>query len=130
MRRRWLMLGVVLSLCMVVAILPRYPKVDTLVVHQHQSSPVENKEIIGFDDNGVLTSHLPLIVLKADGNVIPGADRPTDQELYCEFAVIDNNNHLNRSDDAPTQTGRMAINVRGNSSRYLPQKTICNPNGR
>ena len=30
MRRRWLMLGVVLSLCMVVAILPRYPKVDTL----------------------------------------------------------------------------------------------------
>lgn len=26
MRRRWLMLGVVLSLCMVVAILPRYPK--------------------------------------------------------------------------------------------------------
>ena len=81
MRRKWLMFGVVLSLCMVVAILPRYPKVDTLVVHQHQSFPAENKEIIGFDDNGVLTSHLPLIVLKADGNVIPGADRPTDQEL-------------------------------------------------
>lgn len=122
MRRKWLMLGVVLSLCMVVAILPRYPKVDTLVVHQHQSFPAENKEIIGFDDNGVLTSHLPLIILKANGNAIPGADMPTDQELYCEFAVIDNTNHLNRSDDAPTQTGRMAINIRGNSSRHFPKK--------
>ena len=122
MRRKWLMLGVVLTSCVIVALLPLYPKVDTLVVHQHQSYPAENKEITGFDENGVLTSHLPLIVLKADGNVIPGADRPTDQELYCEFAVIDNNNHLNRSDDAPTQTGRMAINVRGNSSRYFPKK--------
>ena len=122
MRRKWLMLGVVLTSCVIVALLPHYPKVDTLVVHQHQSSPVENKEITGFDENGVLTSHLPLIVLKADGNVIPGADRPTDQELYCEFAVIDNNNHLNRSDDAPTQTGRMAINVRGNSSRNFSKK--------
>ena len=122
MRRKWLMFGVVLSLCMVVAILPRYPKVDTLVVHQHKSFPAENKEITGFDDNGVLTSHLPLIVLKADGNVIPGADGPGDQELYCEFAVIDNNNHLNRSDDTPTQTGRMAINVRGKSSRHFRKK--------
>lgn len=122
MRRKWLMLGVVLTLCVTAALLPLYPKVDTLVVHQHQSYPVENKEITGFDDNGVLTSHLPLIVLKADGNVIPGADRPTDQELYCEFAVIDNDNHLNRSDDAPTQTGRMAINVRGNSSRHFSKK--------
>lgn len=122
MRRKWLMLGVVLTLCVIVALLPLYPKVDTSVVHQHQSYPAENKEITGFDENGVLTSHLPLIVLKAGGNVIPGADRPTDQELYCEFAVIDNNNHLNRSDDAPTQTGRMAINVRGNSSRYFPKK--------
>ena len=92
MRRKWLMLGVVLTLCVIVALLPRYPKVDTSVVHQHQSYPAENKEITGFDENGVLTSHLPLIVLKAGGNVIPGADRPTDQELYCEFAVIDNNN--------------------------------------
>ena len=122
MRRIWLMLGVVLTSCVIVALLPLYPKVDTLVVHQHQSYPAENKEITGFDENGVLTSHLPLIVLKADGNVIPGADRPTDQELYCEFAVIDNNNHLNRSDDAPTQTGRMAINVRGNSSRNFSKK--------
>ena len=122
MIRKRIMLGVVFSLCIIAAILPDYPKEDTLVVHQHQSYPAENKEITGFDENGVLTSHLPLFVLKADGNVIPGADRPTDQELYCEFAVIDNNNHLNRSDDAPTQTGRMAINVRGNSSRYFPKK--------
>ena len=116
------MLGVVLTSCVIAALLPLYPKVDTLIVHQHQSYPAENKEITGFDEDGVLTSHLPLIVLNAGGNVIPGADRPTDQELYCEFAVIDNNNHLNRSDDAPTQTGRMAINVRGNSSRYFPKK--------
>ena len=122
MRRKWLMLGVVLTSCVIAALLPLYPKVDTLVVHQHQSYPAENKEITGFDENGVLTSHLPLIVLKADGNVIPGADMPTAQELYCEFSVIDNDNHLNRSDDAPTQTGRMAINVRGNTSRNFSKK--------
>ncbi|MCI6203350.1 MAG: CotH kinase family protein [Lachnospiraceae bacterium] len=122
MRRKWLMLGVVLSACMVAAILPRYPKVHTSVVHQHQSYPAENKEITGFDENGVLTSHLPLIVLKADGNVIPGADKPTDQELYCEFSVIDNDSHINRSADTPTQTGKMAINIRGNSSRYFIKK--------
>ena len=122
MRRKWLMLGVVLTLCVIVALLPLYSKVDTLVVLQHKSFPAENKEITGFDENGVLTSHLPLIVLKADGNVIPGADGPGDQELYCEFAVIDNNNHLNRSDDTPTQTGRMAINVRGKSSRHFRKK--------
>lgn len=122
MRRKWLMLGVVLTLCVIVALLPLYPKVDTSVVHQHQSYPVENKEITGFGNNGVLTSHLPLIILKANGNVIPGAGIPNNQELYCEFYVIDNNNHLNRSDDAPTQTGRMAINVRGNSSRNFPKK--------
>lgn len=122
MRRKWLMLGVLLTSCVIVALLPLYPKVDTLVVHQHQSYPAENKEITGFDEDGVLTSHLPLIVLNAGGNVIPGADTPTDQELYCEFSVIDNDNHLNRSDDAPTQTGRMAINVRGNSSRNFSKK--------
>ena len=122
MRRKWLMLGVVLSLCMITEILPYYPKVHTSVVHQHQSYPAENKEITGFDENGVLTSHLPLIVLKADGNVIPGADILTDQELYCEFSVIDNESHINRSADTPTQTGKMAINIRGNSSRHFSKK--------
>lgn len=121
MRRKWLMLGVVLGLCMITEILPYYPKVHTSVVHQHQSYPAENKEITGFDENGVLTSYLPLIVLKADGNVIPGADI-TDQELYCEFSVIDNDSHINRSADTPTQTGKMAINIRGNSSRYFIKK--------
>ena len=119
MRKRWIMFGVILSACMVATILPNFLKVHTSVVHQHQSYPAENKEITGFDENGVLTSHLPLIVLKADGNVIPGADKPTDQELYCEFSVIDNESHINRSADTPTQTGKMAINIRGNSSRHF-----------
>ena len=37
MRRKWIMLGVVLTSCVIVALLPLYPKTDTLVVHQHQS---------------------------------------------------------------------------------------------
>ena len=122
MRKRWIMFGVILSACMVATILPNFLKVHTSVVHQHQSYPAENKEITGFDENGVLTSHLPLIVLKADGNVIPGADILTDQELYCEFSVIDNDSHINRSADTPTQTGKMAINIRGNSSRHFSKK--------
>ena len=44
MRRKWLMLGVVLTLCVIVALLPLYPKVDTSVVHQHQSYPAEIKK--------------------------------------------------------------------------------------
>lgn len=116
------MLGAALSLCMITKILPYDPESHTSVVHQHQSYSAENKGTAGFDENGVLTSHLPLIVLRTDGNVIPGADIPTDQELYCEFSVIDNDSHINRSADPPTQTGKMAINIRGNSSRYLMKK--------
>lgn len=122
MKKKQFMLCIVVILIITVALLPQEFQTDTTVLHQHKIYPNEEGRSVGFDEAGVLTSHLPLIILKSNGNVIPGSDAPTEQELHCEFAVIDNDDHLNRSSDTPTQTGKMAINIRGNSSRYFIKK--------
>ena len=92
------------------------------VVHQHLSAPKESPETAGFDENGVLTSHLPLVILHADGNVIPGVNREDSRRLTCSYTIIDHKNGVNRSTDAPTMEGLADINIRGNSSREFPKK--------
>lgn len=122
MKKKWIIFSVIVVAFIIVGILPHYARINTAVMHQHKSYPAENKEITGFDSNGNLTSHLPLIILKADGKEIPGAEMATTEELYCDFAVIDNDSHINNSADEPTLTGKMAINIRGNSSRHMKKK--------
>lgn len=122
MRRKLAALGVILGALLLAWGLPKVKPIHPNVVHQHLSYPKENPEITGFDASGNLTSHLPLVILKTGGQMIPGGDMPTDEELYCQFAVIDNDDHVNHSADAPTLTGRIALNIRGRSSRYFPKK--------
>lgn len=133
MSKKLTILCVILASLIAVTILPQYAKYDVSVMHQHENYPAENTEITGFDKNGNLTSHLPLVIIENNGSEIPGSksysseeaaasDAPADEELYCKFSVIDNDNHINSSKDSPTQTGKVAVNVRGRSSRYYAKK--------
>ena len=92
------------------------------VMQQHEKWPGDQPEVTGFGPNGVLTSHLPLIVLYTDGKEIPGTDGSSDKKLICDYSVIHNTSGLNRSDGVPAERGRMALSVRGNSSRDYAKK--------
>lgn len=93
------------------------------VIHQHRSYPAEQAGIdYGFDSEGVLTSHMPLFIIRSQGQTIPGSPVKTDEVLNCDYAIIDNGNGINRSTDEPAVTGHMNINIRGNSSRIFQKK--------
>ena len=92
------------------------------VFHQHESYPDEQGMDAGFSADGVLTTHLPIVILRTDGRTIPGAAEDTKEVLYCDYSIIDNADHVNRSDGTPAQQGRMAINIRGKSSRFFVKK--------
>lgn len=103
------------------------------VIHQHEVWPSASEEMESLDLYGKLTTHLPLIILKTQGQEIPGAQGRTEEDLYCEYAIIDNPDGVNHSDDPPSQSGWMAISIRGNSSRNFPKKQyavkLVNPAG-
>lgn len=92
------------------------------VFHQHLQWSAQAPEDAGVDMYGNLTTHLPLLILKTQGQTIPGALRDTDEVLLCDYAIIANPNGVNHSGDTPTQTGLVTLSVRGNSSRYFPKK--------
>lgn len=92
------------------------------VVHQHEVWPQESEDATGFDVFGNLTTHLPLLIIQTSGQEVPGITRETEEKLICDYAIIDNPDGVNHSGDVPTQTGTMAISIRGNSSRAFPKK--------
>lgn len=123
MNKRLAVLVLMLLILAVGIMLPEHLKeVTDGVVKQHEAWPKESPEATGLDESGNLSTHLPLIILRTQGQEIPGALGRTAEDLCCEYAIIDNPNGVNRSGDEPTQTGRMAISIRGNSSRQFPKK--------
>lgn len=115
--------GLILLILLAAVLLPHLGSMQSRqVVHQHQQWPGPSADTPGMDIYGNLTTHLPLIILKTQGQVIPGAEERTEEDLYCEYAIIQNENGVNRSDDTPTQTGRVALSIRGNSSRDYRKK--------
>lgn len=88
---------------------------------QHLSSQKDNPKETGFLDQQ-LTTHLPLFIIYTNGNTIPQSSESSDEELNCDYAIIDYSNHLNCTTHPPTQTGKLAIHVRGNSSRHYKKK--------
>lgn len=122
MNKKRLAAALVLVLLAAGILLPGYGDGSTHgVVHQHKLRDSE-PEGTGLDLYGNLTTHLPLIILKTNGAVIPGAEERTDEDLYCEYVIIDNPGGVNRSGDMPSQTGRAAVSIRGNSSRDYRKK--------
>lgn len=123
MSKKIIVLGTALLLLLAGLFFPHSaPERPAPVVHQHLSWPKESAETSGFGADGVLTSHLPLVILHADGNVIPGLDPSDRRRLTCPYSVIWHEDGVNRSTDAPTLEGLVELNIRGNSSREFPKK--------
>ena len=76
----------------------------------------------GFNENKNFTSHLPLVIIKTDGNEIPGVNRQDKRKLLVDYSVINNKNKVNSTSDNAQQAGKALISVRGNSSRDFPKK--------
>ena len=123
MNKRLAALLLLVALLLAAILLPENGRVQShSVVHQHEVWPQESEEATGFDVYGNLTTHLPLLIVQVNGREIPGITRETDEKLICEYAFIDNPDGVNCSSDVPTQTGTMAISIRGNSSRWFSKK--------
>lgn len=123
MNKRLAALLLLVALFLAAILLPENGRVQShSVVHQHEVWPQESEAATGFDEFGNLTTHLPLLIVQVNGREIPGITRETDEKLICEYAIIDNPDGVNCSRDVPTQTGTMAISIRGNSSRAFPKK--------
>ena len=122
MTRKIIILLLALGLLIGAAVIPLGKATGPAVVHQHESWPGESNQTTGLDANGTLSSHLPLVIIKSNGGVIPGITRADSGELICDYSIVHNKTGVNRSDDPPSQSGRMAIFIRGNSSREFPKK--------
>ena len=92
-----------------------------IIVPQHKMwDGEEEKEYL--DEKGNLVSHLPLVIIKTDGEEIPGENRRDKRKLLVDYSVIDNKGKLNSTKDKAYQTGKALISIRGNSSREFPKK--------
>ena len=122
MKNRVFLLSVIALLLVTAGLFPNFHSNASPVIHQHEAYPAEPEGQCGFDDQGNLTSHLPLIVLRTQGMEIPGADRSDRRELTCDYSVYHRTDGTNSSAHVPTQTGRVMLSIRGNTSRELPKK--------
>lgn len=89
---------------------------------QHQTWARESEETTGLDEDGELSTHLPIIILYTKGETIPGQNRSEKEKLSCEYSIIHNEDGENCSSDEPVQSGNALISIRGNSSRKFPKK--------
>ena len=122
MSKKLIVLLTALVLLCAAALIPQDHVSVEPVVYQHLSWPGQSAETTGLGADGELSTHLPLIILHTDGNVVPGVNVSDQRELFCDWSIIHNENGVNRSTDAPTQQGRAAISIRGNSSRRFVKK--------
>ena len=89
---------------------------------QHKTWAKESEETTGLDEEGGLSTHLPVVILHTKGKEIPGEERTDEGKLSCNYSVIYNENGVNHSGDEPYQSGKALISIRGNSSRSFPKK--------
>ena len=111
-----------LLLLLAALLLPGGRPAPRRIEHQHRTWPGESEVVTGLDEDGTLTSHLPLLILHTDGRTIPGQERGDDRVLLCPYSLICSPEGVNCSTDEPALTGQLAITIRGNSSREFPKK--------
>ena len=99
---------------------PKQDKIN-MVVHQHKdwAHPVNDDTGIS---NGKLISHIPIITIKTEGNIVPGVNVNDERTLSCDYSIVNNEKGNNSSEDIPEKKGRMEISIRGNSSRIFEKK--------
>lgn len=122
MTRKGIVVALIFLLLGTALVLPEEQADVRAVIEQHLVWPAEDPSVSGLDANGVLSSHLPIVIIHADGAEIPGTDPQDTADLLCDYSIIFDPDGRNRSDDIPDQHGSMAISVRGNSSRIFVKK--------
>ena len=99
-------------------------------IHQHLQA--HKKTPCTAHSNDEFCTHLPLVMINTKGLEIPGKPVLEDggkvsyttaadgaKRITSEMAIIDSEETNNHTYDTPTITSNIAINVRGNSSRYF-----------
>ena len=122
MPKRFKVFLAALAISLLALLVPHAKPSPVKSFQQHESWPGLSQEVIDLQQDGVFATHLPILILHNDGQAIPGYLRSDLNELSCEWSVIHSEDGVNRLDAAPTQSGRMLISIRGNSSREYPKK--------
>lgn len=134
MSKKIIFFCVIIAMIVSVSFIGQWNDSSSAVYHQHRSAQKENREKGGFNKDGSLRTHLPIIILKTKGRDIPGVQREDKGKLLCEYEIIDNVSSMNVSSDKPTQKGKCLISIRGNSSRRFDKKqynmTLVNSKGK
>lgn len=125
---------VVLVLC--ISLNALYMNTQKTRVHQHLT--VSNTITDTTNQNGVFSTHLPIIKINTHGQKVPGSpigrnDSGVVYELAedgtnnitVEMGIIDHQNTSNKSTDAFTLSSNAQIHYRGNSSRYFDKKSYA-----
>lgn len=120
MNRRSLLILLCLLLLTAAALFPGTREHNLEVVHQHEQWAPETPEASGFQADGSLRTHLPILILHTDGAEIPGLVRGDSRVLTCRYDLITGD--VNASDGEPSLQGDCHLTIRGNSSRDYPKK--------
>lgn len=113
----------IILFCIVLSlVIPMQHVNDAKKVYQHHIACKE--DLSGTEwKNQQLVTQLPIFIIHADPEEIPGKSRHDLRELHCMYSVIDNHdNMLNNSEQNPVHKGNMHISIRGRSTRLLPKK--------
>ena len=125
---------VVLVLC--ISLNALYMNTQKTRVHQHLT--VSNTITDTTNQNGVFSTHLPIIKINTHGQKVPGSpigrnDSGVVYELAedgtnnitVEMGIIDHQNTFNKSTDTFTLSSNAQIHYRGNSSRHFDKKSYA-----
>ena len=89
---------------------------------QHETWKKQGERTMGLDENGVLSTHLPILIIHNAGETIPGQIRENNEKKIYPYSIINNADGVNRSDDEPKDRGKALTSIRGNSSREYAKK--------
>lgn len=103
---------------------------EVIRYHQHQSAIIENDLNKNMNSN-VLTTHLPIVSIKTNGQKIPGnelLDEKGDgiaiettedgkEDIFAKLYTFENINDWNSTDQKSDVESDILIHIRGNSSR-------------
>ena len=90
--------------------------------NQHEDFFID-EENEGFDENGNLITHLPIIVIEANGEEIPGNVLYDEDVLTCGISLVDNKDEMNFSNDPNAKRYKAEIAVRDRTSAQYPKKS-------
>lgn len=128
---KYKIIGLTACLFMLITVLvvPRLFHPSSRRYHQHREAPVPINYTADISEE--FSTHLPLLILDTQGEMIPGRPiRNVDSDhveyevgpngntnVIAQLSVIDKENVMHHPTDTPSMTSQAAIHIRGHSSR-------------